>query len=169
MLKTILTILISLIIGFAIGVAVTIFVYPFWFPPAQVNEQVQNVSMKSVYATGLFIHPNPSDPVHWGKGNTKIYQDGQHYEVLLQKNFEVGPGPAFHLYLSESANIKSNADFKKATNFDLGNLKSFKGSQVYKIPRNIDMSKIKSVVVWCEAFSQLITSADLEHPSKTMR
>jgi hypothetical protein len=162
MLKAFLTIIISLIIGFIIGVAVTVFAYPFYFPPAQVNEQVQNVAAKTIYATGTFIDTSPSDRVHWGKGNTKIYKDGKQFEVFLEKNFQVGPGPAFHVYLSESSDIKSNADFKKSVNYDLGNLKSFKSSQVYQVPQNIDMKKIKSVVIWCQAFSQLITTADLK-------
>lgn len=162
MLKTTLIILISLIVGFVVGVAVTIFVYPFIFPPPQVNESVQNVNLKTKTYVGKFIDPHPSDRVHWGKGNMTIYEYNGQYEVLLNKNFQVGPGPAFHVYVSQSASISSNSQFKKAVSFDLGKLKSFKGSQVYSIPKSIDMKKIKSVVIWCQAFKQLITYANLK-------
>ncbi len=160
--KTFLTIIISLIVGAVVGAGVMFLAYPFVFPPPQVNEVVQNASAKAVVARGVFIHPNPKDPVHWGKGNTSIYHQVGQNEVFLAKNFQVGPGPAFHVFLSESANIKNNDDFKQAKNIDLGGLKSFKGSQVYQVPQNVDMSKVKSVVVWCVRFSQLITSANLK-------
>jgi len=168
--RTFITIIISLIIGIIIGALGTIFVYPFIFPPPQVNESVQNVQAKLLIANGKFIDPNPSDPVHWGKGNTKIYahRNNNIKEVYLDKNFQVGPGPAFYVYLSEGANIKNNREFKKykTTNVELGPLKSFKGSQIYKIPAKVNIHKFKSVVVWCKSFSQLITSAKLERNTK---
>ena len=159
--KKLLFALLFLVIGFVAGNGFMLIVFPYIFPPAQVNEAVKNVATKSVYATGTFIHPNPSDPVHYGKGNVSIYFDSQKHEIYLHNNFEVGPGPALYIYLSESSNIKTKSDFNNAKNFELEKLKSFKGSQVYKVPSNVDIKKIKSVVVWCRAFKQLITSANL--------
>ena len=159
--KAILSYLLALILGMIIGAVGTVFFYPFIFPPPQVNEQIQNVDAKKVVSKGEFVHINKWDPVHYGKGGVEIYQDKNQYEVLLEKNFEVGPGPAFEVYLSEKADIKKPADFKAAKNYQLGMLKSFKGSQVYQVPKNVDIAKIKSVVVWCEAFGVLITSANL--------
>ena len=151
----------GLIIGIAIGVAGTILAYPFIFPPPEVNEQVVNVQAKSVIATGTFIHPNPSDPVHWGKGGVSVYQGPEGLEIFLQQDFEVGPGPAYHVYISTGRDIRNNDDFESARNIDIGKLKSFKSSQVYRLPVTTDQSNINSVVVWCEAFGQLITSASL--------
>lgn len=166
MAKTLLTIIFSLLVGVFIGAAGTVFFYPFLFPPPEVNEQVHDIDSKKVFATGTFIHPNPSDKLHYGKGTVSIYELKGRYEVFLGKNFQVGPGPAFHVYLSELSNIKSKAAFQKGLetgkNYDIGILKSFKGSQVYPVPANVDMNRIKSVVVWCKSFHQLITSADLK-------
>ena len=166
MLKYILTILISLVVGVVIGIVGTVFFYPFLFPPPAANEQVQNVEAKKVYATGTFIRPNPSDKLHWGKGMVTLYVKNGRYEILLNQNFQVGPGPAFHVYLSKLSDIKSKGVFNEGLgngeNYDLGVLKSFKGSQVYAVPADIDMSKVKSVVVWCKSFKQLITSATLK-------
>ncbi len=163
--KKIALVLVSLIIGFVIGVLVTIFVYPYVFPPAVVNEQVANVSAKKVVASAAFYDQSKHNPIHWGRGNVSIYKGSEGFEVFINKNFEVGAGPAFHVYVSESSNIKSNAEFKSSISYDLGSLKSFKGSQVYKIPNTIDYSKIKSVVIWCKKFGQYITSADLQPAS----
>ena len=39
--------------------------------------------------TGTFIHANPSDPIHWGRGKVSVYERA----VFLEPDFEVGPGP----------------------------------------------------------------------------
>jgi hypothetical protein len=44
---------------------------------------------------------------------------------------------------------------------DLGRLRSFKGSQRYEIPAGVDLKQYPSLVIWCEAFSVLISPADL--------
>lgn len=153
--------ILGLILGAAIGMAGTFLVYPFIFPPPVVNEQISDVQLKEIIASGHFIHPNPSDPVHWGKGGISIYSGGNLLEVFLESDFEAGPGPAYHVYLSSGKNIKSNNDFNSAVNTDIGQLKSFSGSQIYNVPSTMDISTVNSVVVWCEAFNQLITSAKL--------
>lgn len=154
--------ILGLILGTAIGVAGTILVYPFIFPPPVVNEQITDAHLKDIIASGHFIHPNPSDPAHWGKGDVSIYEGEDLLEVFLESDFEVGPGPAYHVYLSNGNNIRKNDDFYNASNTDIGQLKSFSGSQIYNVPTTLDFSTINSVVVWCEAFNQLITSAKLD-------
>ena len=162
MVKYLLSGILGLIIGLAIGIAGTIIVYPFIFPPPEVNERIADITKKTLAASGEFIHPNPSDPVHWGKGGVSIYQQENLNEVYLESDFEVGPGPAYHVYLSSGTDIKSNADFKNGVNLDIGTLKSFKGSQIYKVSSgSLDPAQYNSVVVWCMAFNQLITSAKL--------
>ena len=136
-------------------------VYPFLFPPPVVNEQILNMSSKEKVLVGQFIHPNPSDPVHWGKGGVSIYRSKDSGEVFLETDFEVGPGPAYHVYLSSGKRIRNNDDFKAAVNTDLGKLKSFEGSQIYVIPTGVNQDNVASVVIWCEVFGQLISSASL--------
>jgi hypothetical protein len=108
-------------------------------------------------ATGTFIHANPSDPVHWGKGKVSAYDR----TIFLESDFEVGPGPKFHVYLVPKASVRREADVKDAMYVDLGRLRAFKGSQRYPIPEGVDVKKYESVVIWCERFGVLITPADL--------
>ncbi len=61
-------------------------------------------------ATGTFIHANPSDPIHWGKGKVSAYDR----TIFLESDFEVGPGPKFHVYLVPKANVRREADVKDA-------------------------------------------------------
>jgi hypothetical protein len=162
--KYVITGIACLIAGAITGIAVTIFVYPFIFPLPVINEQIADVEAKEKVSFGVFIHPNPSDPLHRGKGNVTLYRQEHETEVFLEKDFEVGPGPAYHVYLSAGTDIKNNDDFKNTANIDLGGLKSFKGSQLYNVPGDVDMSGIHSVVIWCEVFGQLIASARLQMP-----
>lgn len=159
--KTFLTHLICILLGVVIGIIVTVFLYPFIFPPAQVNEKITSVQQKIIIAQGAFRDHSPNDPIHWGKGGLKLYKGKHSRELYFESDFQVGPGPAFYVYLSESADITSNDDFKRAHSIQISPLKSFRGSQVYDIPKKLDLRKIKSVVIWCRSFGQLITSANL--------
>lgn len=145
------------ILGTGFGVALGFFAFPYVFPPPPAAEQLTEADRSALVASGTFIHANPSDPIHYGKGKVSVYQR----TVFLESDFEVGPGPAFHVYLVPNANIRNEAGVKDAMYVDLGGLRAFKGSQRYPIPAGVDLSKYKSVVIWCERFSVLISPADL--------
>jgi hypothetical protein len=149
--------LIGGIFGTLFGIAVGFFAFPFVFPPPTAMEQPPDEDDSPLVATGTFIHPNPSDPIHYGRGKVSVYESS----VFLEDDFEVGPGPAFHVYLVPKAQVRSSADLKDQMFVDLGGLRAFKGSQTYPIPDGIDLSKYPSVVIWCERFGVLISSADL--------
>ena len=145
------------ILGTGFGVALGFFLFPFVFPPPPAAEQITEADRAALVATGTFIHANPSDPIHYGKGRVSVYQRA----VFLEPDFEVGPGPAFHVYLVPKANVRTEADVKETMFVDLGGLRAFKGSQRYPIPDGVDLSKYQSVVIWCQHFSVLISPADL--------
>jgi hypothetical protein len=109
-------------------------------------------------ATGTFIHANPSDPIHWGKGKVSAYDR----TIFLESDFEVGPGPKFHVYLVPKANVRREADVKDQMYVDLGRLRAFKGSQRYAIPAGVNLKDYPSVIIWCERFGVLISPADLK-------
>jgi electron transfer DM13 len=146
------------IFGTGFGVALGFFFFPFVFPPPPAAEMLGEVERTQLVASGTFIHANPSDPVHWGKGKVSVYERS----VFLESDFEVGPGPAFHVYLVPKASIRSSADLKGVKHVDLGGLRAFKGSQRYSIPAGVDLKDYPSVIIWCEAFSVLISPADLQ-------
>jgi hypothetical protein len=85
----------GIVLGFVAGFAAGIFVFPYLFPPPPVNEAVDSAISSEIVATGSFIHAKPSDPVHYGKGRVSVYPNVLH----LETDFEVGPGPKFHVYL----------------------------------------------------------------------
>ena len=150
------------VLGAAVGLAFGIFIYTYWFPPPAGMEQVANLESKRVVATGQFIHVNTSDPVHWGRGGVTLYEgtDGVRL-AFLERDFEVGPGPRFHVYLVDRAQVRSGDDFKSSEMVDLGPLRTFVGSQNYSIPASVDLAKYNSVVIWCKQFNVLISPATL--------
>ena len=89
------------LIGVAGGFAAGIFVFPYLFPLPLVNEVVTEKTPTDILATGNFVRANPSDPMHLGNGKVTVYKDLLH----LESDFQVGPGPKFHVYLVPEADI----------------------------------------------------------------
>jgi len=145
------------VLGTGFGVALGFFFFPFVFPPPAAMEQLTDRDRSPLVATGTFIHANPSDPIHWGRGKVSIYERA----VFLESDFEVGPGPAFHVLLVPKANIRTSTDVADLMYVDLGGLRAFKGSQRYPVPDGVSLKDFPSVVIWCERFSVLISPADL--------
>jgi electron transfer DM13 len=145
------------LIGTLVGLGLGIFLFPYIFPPPAARETLNREESGEVVAKGTFIQPNPNDPIHYGKGAVSVYPR----TVFLGEDFEVGPGPDFHVYLVPKAEIRSSSDVENTMYVDLGRLRAFKGSQNYEIPAGVDLAKFPSVVIWCQQFSVLISPADL--------
>ena len=156
--KGIVIFVIGMVFGTAAGFALGIFVYPYIFLADIVaTERVDDKSERKIVATGMFIHANPRDPIHYGKGKLTVYQDLVH----LDGDFEVGPGPKFHVYLVPETNVIPSTNVARTMFVDLGRLKAFKGSQNYPVPAGVDLTRYGSVVIWCEQFGVLISPATL--------
>ena len=145
------------VLGTGFGVALGFFFFPYVFPPPPAMDQLSEADRAKPVATGAFIHANRSDPVHWGRGKVSVYERA----VFLEPDFEVGPGPAFHVYLVPKAGLRASSDLGEAMFVDLGGLRAFKGSQRYAIPAGVDLKNYQSVIIWCRQFSVLISPADL--------
>ncbi|HXL68950.1 MAG TPA: DM13 domain-containing protein [Xanthobacteraceae bacterium] len=146
------------VLGTGFGVALGFFFFPYVFPPPSAAEQLTEADRSRLVASGTFIHASPSDPIHYGKGGVRVYEKA----VFLEPDFEVGPGPAYHVLLVPKSGIRDSGEVKDAMYVDLGGLRAFKGSQRYPIPVGVDLAKYQSVVIWCERFAVLISPADLK-------
>jgi hypothetical protein len=139
-------------LGTGFGVALGFFFFPFVFPPPPAAESLSEADRAAPVAAGTFIHADPADPIHWGRGKVSVYQRA----AFLESDFEVGPGPAYHVYLVPHANVRNEAAVKDAMYVDLGRLRAFKGRQRYPIPAGVDLKNYPSLVIWCERFGVLI-------------
>jgi hypothetical protein len=95
--------------------------------------------------------------VHNGSGTVTLYQrtDGSRF-VRLQ-NFSVDSGPDLFVYTSgqpkpTSSDLGSNVR-------DLGRLDAQQSD--YELPVDAKLEEVKSVVIWCKAFSVNFVSASL--------
>ena len=161
--------LIGGVLGTGVGIAAGFFIFPYLFPPPPAAEALTEADRSRLVATGTFIHANPSDPVHWGRGKVSVYER----TVFLESDFQVGPGPKYHVYLVPKAKVRTEADVRSGKPVDLGRLRAFEGSQRYPIPEAVKLDDDTSVVIWCEQFSVLISPADLTRfgpgPGATIR
>ncbi|MFD3419630.1 DM13 domain-containing protein [Streptomyces decoyicus] len=93
-----------------------------------------------------------------GTARTVRLPDGG--QVLRLEDLKTSEGPDVRVYLSSRA-----ADAAKAGLGDgavaLGKLKGNLGNQNYTVPAGTDLSKFRSVVIWCERFSVSFGAAGL--------
>lgn len=148
------------LLGTAAGFALGIFVYPYIFLSDIVAmERIeQHAKTGKLRAKGVFIHANPSDPIHYGRGGVAVHDNLVH----LEPDFEVGPGPKYHVYLVPESNVTPSTKVAQTMYVDLGRLKAFRGSQNYQVPPGVDLTKYPSIVIWCEQFGVLISPATLK-------
>ena len=93
------------------------------------------------------------DGIHDASGDAKILEI-EDKQYLRFEDFEATNGPDLHVYLATD---------EKATEFiDLGLLKANQGNQNYEIPEGTDLEKYDKVLVWCQMFSVLFGSAELQ-------
>lgn len=99
------------------------------------------------------------DSVHKGTGPVKLVEVGGRHFVRFE-NVAIQNGPDLHVYLSPD----TGGRYADATSLYLGPLKATNGSFNHEIPAGADLSRYRSVVVWCRAFGVLFTWADLAAP-----
>ena len=104
------------VLGAAAGFALGIFVYPYIFLADIVAAETVDGAPRKVLARGNFTHANPSDPIHYGKGRVTLYEGLLH----LEPDFEVGPGPKFHVYLVPERNVTPSTPVARTMFVDLG-------------------------------------------------
>jgi hypothetical protein len=105
-----------------------------------------------VVQTGEFVG---ADDFHFGRGDAQLIETEPGVYVLRFENFSVRNGPDLFVYLSTDP---SGEDVEEALN--LGSLKATDGAFNYEIPPEIDVSTIRSAVVWCKQFSVLFAHAE---------
>jgi Electron transfer DM13 len=129
-----------------------------------VNERVVTVSPP---ATGesdaaaprnVLLARGGFEPVsHSARGTARVIRTPSG-RVLTLTGFEVDNGPDLRVYVVNGP-ARSEAEVDEFT--DLGALKGNKGNQQYELPRQIDLDRPHTVVIWCRAFSVNFARAPL--------
>jgi hypothetical protein len=86
-------------------------------------------------------------------------EDGAY--TLRLEDFETQNGPDLKVYLSAASSDADPESFDDDF-VNLGELKGNIGNQNYPVPDGIDLSKYKSIVIWCKRFAVGFGVAPLE-------
>lgn len=89
---------------------------------------------------------------HETKGLASIYQLAEGKRTLRLTEFATSNGPDVHVYLVAAEVEKGNDAVKEAGFIDLGSMKGNIGDQNYEIPADADLSKYRTVSIWCARF-----------------
>jgi Electron transfer DM13 len=120
--------------------------------PSGVVDKAQPSSAK-VLASGNFVASE-----HPTKGLAEVIsQNGKNF-LRLSKEFKSDEGPDLFVLLHREDSPKN---YKKSDYVSLGRLKKVKGKQLYSIPKGVDITEFKSVVVWCKQFNATFGFAPL--------
>ena len=140
----------ALLIGFGLGV----YLLPILTAPQSPDEAIlKEMAKNAQYRAELTRDRRGSDPFHWGEGTISLSRREIVHEGKL------APGPDYKLYLvrefveheDEFLPVKGQAQL-------VGDVKTFDGF-LLDVPAGVDIEQFTTVLVWCEAFSEFITSA----------
>jgi hypothetical protein len=100
---------------------------------------------------------------HATSGKAEVYVGKNGKETLRLSDFKTSNGPDVHVVLIAATDAQDNENFldKKVKRVELGKLKGNEGNQNYEIPRGTDLSKFKTVSIYCERFNANFGTAPL--------
>ena len=139
-----------LAVGFALGTYfLPVLTAPQTPPASMLSAQAQGALFKAVFTRDL----RGSDFLHWGEGEVSLTDSKLVHEGRL------APGPDYKAYLVDRF-VAHEDEFLpiKAQALQIGDVKTFDGF-ILDMPGNIDLTRYNTVVIWCEAFGEFITSA----------
>ena len=101
--------------------------------------------------------------VHKTAGRATVYQDKDGKQILRLTNFKTSNGPDVHVILVAVQDAADDANFLKSNTerVELGKLKGNQGDQNYEIPAGTDLTKFRTVSIYCERFDANFGSAPL--------
>jgi hypothetical protein len=100
--------------------------------------------------------------MHPTAGTATIYRLADGGRILRFTNFSTSNGPDVHVYLVAAENAKDSATVKNADFIDLGKMKGNIGDQNYALENGLDLSKYRTVSVWCKRFAVNFGAAPLK-------
>ncbi len=134
----------------------------YWFRPERlvvnrtVNEQLPANGNSQALESGTFhsvLHPT--------KGTATVYRVADGGRILRFTNFTTSNGPDVHVYMVAEDDANDSASVPSAGYIDLGIIKGNIGDQNYPLGPGVDLSKYRTVSVWCKRFSVNFGAAPL--------
>ena len=123
-------------------------------PPAAIEPSASPVAPADSLAVLASGSLRRISPVHYGSGQVLILASGID-RYLRFENVEIAGAPNMYVYLSD------RSDGQPGAFVDLGPLRATNGSFNYPLPAGLELTNVRSVVVWCRAFTVTVTFAVL--------
>ena len=126
-------------------------------PSGSTNEEVPAGPVQ--LAEGSFISHE-----HTTTGTVRIIEKPDGTRVLALESLDTSNGPDVHVWLSAADVVEGTGGWFTAGSaeyVDLGLIKGNQGNQVYEISHDVDLSKYKSVDLWCVQFAVSFGAAQL--------
>lgn len=98
---------------------------------------------------------------HEGSGVATLYQFPDGKRVLRFTDFATSNGPDLFVYLVAADDARDNATVERAGFISLGTLKGNVGEQNYNLPPDLDLTKYRSVSIWCRRFGVNFATAPI--------
>jgi len=123
------------------------------------DDKMMHESKAKTLVTGKF-----HGKVHKTEGRATIYQEADGKLVLRLTKFKTSNGPDVHVILVATTDAMDDANFLKdnTEKLELGKLKGNEGDQNYEIPAGTDLTKFRTVSIYCERFNANFGAAPLE-------
>jgi hypothetical protein len=99
--------------------------------------------------------------LHPTQGTATVYRIADGSRVIRFTNFRTSNGPDVHIYMVAADDATDNASVPRAGFIDLGSIKGNVGDQNYTLGPDVDLSKYRTVSVWCKRFSVNFGAAPL--------
>ena len=96
-----------------------------------------------------------TDDFHFGRGTATLREVEPGRWVVRLEDFSVRNGPDLYVVLSPSRSGYTG------DSIEIGRLKATDGSFNMPVPAGADVSRVKSVLIWCKQFSHLFAVAPL--------
>ena len=151
--KLLLLVISHVSLGFA-GFALGIYMLPIMTASQAPSGGALAIALQdSRYVAEMQKQRKDSDWLHWGQGTITLSDDF----IVIQG--ELAPGPDYRLYLSDTF-IETEQDFlaNKSKLVQVSQVPSF-GTSIHALPTHLKLDDYNTVIIWCEAFGQYITSA----------
>ncbi|MFZ6004606.1 MAG: DM13 domain-containing protein [Actinomycetota bacterium] len=97
---------------------------------------------------------------HGTSGEARVLRLADDTRILRLEELDTDNGPDLFVYLSSNPASGPEGEFDEDF-VSLGRLKGNQGDQNYEVPAALDLSRLRSVVIWCDRFDSAFGAADL--------
>lgn len=126
------------------------------YPGTELSEEERNAEtekMRGVVQQGKVELVAPfQHRAYEAQGEVRVIKKDDRFFVAFSEDFAVDAGSFLEVYTSQNPDARTAEAVEVAEAKNLGPLKMLSGGQLYELPVDTDISKIKSIVIYCKPY-----------------